>query len=64
MINNENALKLSNDLLKNNSWKKDDYILACEVLEYHNELYYKKESPIISDKEYDDLFNKLKFFEN
>gem|GEM_PF-5317193 len=29
----------------------------------HNSLYYEKESPIISDFEYDILFKKLKYLE-
>lgn len=47
--------------------KSKDEVLAFEALElkevmkYHSELYYIKESPIISDKEYDDLYSKLKF---
>lgn len=35
-----------------------------EVIVYHNDLYYNKNAPIISDKEYDDLFKKLKRLEN
>jgi DNA ligase (NAD+) len=34
-----------------------------KVLEYHSDLYYNKEKPIISDKEYDDLLNKLEELE-
>jgi DNA ligase (NAD+) len=34
------------------------------VVKYHNDLYYDKSEPIISDKEYDDLFKKLKKLEN
>ena len=35
-----------------------------KVLEYHSDLYYNKENPIISDKEYDDLLKKLEKLEN
>ena len=34
-----------------------------EVLREHNALYYNSESPIISDREYDLLFAKLKELE-
>lgn len=34
-----------------------------EIILLHNSLYYEKESPIISDFEYDILFKKLKYLE-
>gem|GEM_PF-648116 len=34
-----------------------------EILKKHSDLYYNKENPIISDKEYDELFKKLKILE-
>jgi DNA ligase (NAD+) len=34
-----------------------------EIIKLHNALYYEKESPIISDFEYDALFKKLKYLE-
>jgi DNA ligase (NAD+) len=34
-----------------------------ELIKYHSDLYYNKESPVISDVEYDELFEKLKFIE-
>lgn len=34
-----------------------------ELIKYHSDLYYNKEEPIISDFEYDDLFNKLQLLE-
>jgi len=34
-----------------------------EIIREHNRLYYLNESPIISDKEYDDLFKLLKYSE-
>lgn len=39
-----------------------DIFVAC--IKYHNELYYKKNQPIISDFEYDQLFAYLKKLEN
>ncbi len=33
------------------------------LLEYHSDLYYNKEKPIISDYEYDQLFKKLQILE-
>lgn len=41
----------------------DDIIPLQELVRFHNELYYKNEAPIISDKEYDDLFKLLKNLE-
>lgn len=35
----------------------------ANLLEYHSNLYYNKESPIISDYEYDQLFKKLQILE-
>jgi DNA ligase (NAD+) len=34
-----------------------------ELIKYHSDLYYNKEEPIISDFEYDKLFEKLTFLE-
>ena len=34
-----------------------------ELIKYHSDLYYNKEEPIISDFEYDKLFEKLAFLE-
>jgi DNA ligase (NAD+) len=34
-----------------------------EVILYHDDLYYNKENPIISDFEYDILLKKLNFLE-
>ena len=49
--------------------KIDDFSLQDtkilqKLIKYHSDLYYNKEQPIISDKEYDDLFKKLEFLEN
>ncbi len=35
-----------------------------ELIKYHSDLYYNKEEPIISDFEYDKLFEKLTFLED
>ena len=35
-----------------------------ELIQYHSDLYYNKEEPIISDYEYDILFETLQFLEN
>ncbi len=35
----------------------------ASLLEYHSDLYYNKEKPIISDYEYDQLFKKLQILE-
>lgn len=35
-----------------------------ELIQYHWDLYYNSESPIISDSEYDNLFQKLEALEN
>jgi DNA ligase (NAD+) len=35
-----------------------------ELINFHSDLYYNKQSPIISDFEYDELFKKLKILEN
>lgn len=34
-----------------------------EVLKYHNDLYYNKSEPIISDGEYDELLKKMQTLE-
>lgn len=60
-----NELELSKHYL---DLKEDDFTLEdtkklSELLAYHSDLYYNKETPIISDFEYDILFKKLEFFE-
>jgi DNA ligase (NAD+) len=35
-----------------------------DLIKYHSDLYYNKENPIISDFEYDKLFEKLTFLED
>lgn len=60
-----NELELSKHYL---DLKEDDFTLEdtkklSELLAYHSDLYYNKETPIISDFEYDTLFKKLEFLE-
>ncbi len=43
--------------------KKDAKRLA-QIIEYHSDLYYNREKPIISDFEYDILFKKLEALES
>ena len=43
-------------------WRKDVKILQ-DIMKIHSELYYEKEAPIISDNEYDILFEKLSVLE-
>ncbi|MBW7955047.1 NAD-dependent DNA ligase LigA [Candidatus Gracilibacteria bacterium] len=42
----------------------DDIEILQNLINYHSDLYYNKENPIISDYEYDLLFKKLEFLEN
>lgn len=41
----------------------EDINILDIILKNHSDLYYNKENPIISDKEYDELFKKLKILE-
>lgn len=43
---------------------KNIYIELIQIINYHNKLYYIDSNPIISDYEYDILFNLLKKIEN
>ena len=35
-----------------------------KLIQFHSELYYEKESPVVSDSEYDELFKKLQELES
>jgi DNA ligase (NAD+) len=41
------------------SFSKEDVLELQKLIEYHSDLYYNKQSPIVSDFEYDELFKKL-----
>ncbi len=58
-------LTLSNNfLLKDiDSFTLDDVKSLQKLIKYHSDLYYNKQNPIISDKQYDDLFKKLEILE-
>jgi len=60
-----NELELSKYYLNltENDFVVFDIEKLSKLLEYHSDLYYNKESPIISDYEYDILFKKLQFLE-
>ncbi len=49
--------------LKNESYTLEDVKKLQDVMKQHNELYYEKEAPVISDFEYDMLLKKLKKLE-
>ncbi len=58
-------LTLSKDfLLKDiDSFTLDDVKILQKLIKHHSDLYYNKQNPIISDKQYDDLFKKLEKLE-
>ncbi len=45
------------------NFSEKDVLELQKILEYHSDLYHNKQSPIISDKDYDDLLKKLQFLE-
>jgi DNA ligase (NAD+) len=57
--------RLSHEYLdkKDQDLTQKDIDVLAGILEYHSDLYYNKQSPIISDYEYDMLFKKLQFLE-
>src|SRR3989338_4307258 len=62
-MDTSNLLARSNFLLSLKELDSAGYKLACQILKEHNFLYYQNESPVISDKEYDDIFDLTKKFE-
>lgn len=58
-------LKRSKELLKKDvaDFTAEEFQELSDILVYHNHLYYNKQEPIISDFEYDSLYNKLKKWE-
>ena len=65
IMNSQRAIELSQDFLKKLpiTITREEVRVLEEVLAYHNALYYEKESPIISDFEYDQLLKLLKILE-
>jgi DNA ligase (NAD+) len=61
----EKALELSKEFLEKNieDFNESDTKILQKLIEYHSDLYYNKENPIISDYEYDQLFKKLEILE-
>jgi DNA ligase (NAD+) len=59
------VLELSKKYLKLtlNELKKSDISILQNMISYHSDLYYNKDEPVISDREYDDLFKKLEYLE-
>ena len=60
-----NEFELSKKYLQNqpNDLEKKDIETLAQLLNYHSDLYYNKETPIISDSEYDELLKRLAFLE-
>ncbi len=58
-------LTVSKDFLnkKIDNFTLDDVRKLSKIISYHSDLYYNREQPIISDKEYDELFKKLEILE-
>lgn len=42
---------------------KDEYLKLCEKINYHNDRYYNRDNPEISDYEYDMLLRRLEIME-
>ncbi|MDD5769653.1 MAG: NAD-dependent DNA ligase LigA [Candidatus Gracilibacteria bacterium] len=61
-----NELQLSKHYLnlELKDFSLDDVEKLSNLLTYHSDLYYNKETPIISDFEYDSLFKKLQILED
>ena len=55
-------LALTKKFLKSNA-NADDYNALVELLQYHERRYYIDNEPLISDKDYDTLFDQLKSIE-
>jgi len=45
------------------TFSREDALLLSKILQYHSDLYYNKNTSIISDKEYDILFKKIEELE-
>lgn len=62
-MDKKSLISQSQNFLEKLFLTKKDYLELCDVLRHHNELYYTKEEPAISDSEYDRLFDLAKKFE-
>lgn len=57
-------IKKSDYFLKNTeNLTRDDIFSLQEIIREHNSLYYNSQDPVITDREYDDLFKILKSLE-
>ncbi len=59
----KDLLEKSKYFLNWGDFNKEEVKELQDILREHNKLYYNEESPIITDKEYDDLFKLLKSLE-
>ncbi|MGB2111278.1 MAG: DNA ligase LigA-related protein [Patescibacteria group bacterium] len=59
-------LELSKEFIQKDreDFTLEDVKTLQELIKYHSDLYYNKEQPIISDYEYDVLFEKLQVLED
>ncbi len=64
-MNREDAFQISKDFLgqKKESFSQEQMEKLGELIQFHSELYYEKEHPVISDSEYDALFKLLEYLE-
>ena len=65
-MDNKEVLDVSKQFLDINisDFNKQDIEKLQRVIQYHSDLYYNKQNPIISDYEYDILFSKLQQLES
>ncbi len=59
MNNQNNFLQQTHLLLEQKTYDKNDASLLREVLQFHEQQYYELDSPLISDRQYDQLFTAL-----
>lgn len=64
-MNEKDIYSISQTYIKQNlgDFSREEVQKLQDVIKFHSELYYEKESPIISDSEYDELFKKLEVLE-
>jgi len=65
-MNEKDIYSISKKYLERNidGFWEDDIKIFQDIMKFHSELYYEKESPIVSDNEYDLLFKKLESLED